>query len=89
MIYIFISSDPVFFVLEEDGLLDDSEFKDGFDSTSALSVRVLQLPLRGHCLERHKNVHGFAKELSNWSFVSANQNPVQLSELVHDHADQI
>lgn len=47
MIYIFISSDPVFFVLEEDGLLDDSEFKDGFDSTSALSVRVLQLPLRG------------------------------------------
>lgn len=36
-----MSSDPVSFVSEEDGLLDDSKFKDGFDSTNALSVRVV------------------------------------------------
>lgn len=38
-----VFSDTVFFVFEEVGFLDDSKFKDGFDSASTLSVRVLRL----------------------------------------------
>lgn len=41
MIYIVVSTDAVFLVLEEDGFLDVNKFEDGFDSPSALSVRVL------------------------------------------------
>lgn len=36
-----------FFVLEEDGFLDDNKFEDGFDSPSTFLVRVLWLNTTG------------------------------------------